>query len=134
MPRAQVTAALSHHCGCHTRVLPSVGTTHDSFPVCAATPYFFLLPLATGACRCANAYNSSGVWGPVRSDGTCEQPLVPGYAWSRCDLGASFAITQRKKGWWQAEVRLNRWKSGSTIALREDRPLQHLAAREIERP
>ena len=46
--------------------------------------------------------------GPAR-----EEPLVRGFAWSRCELGASFAIVQRKKGWWQAEVRLGRWKVGS---------------------
>ena len=42
---------------------------------------------------------------------------MPGYAWTRCTLGATFYITQKKKGYYSAEVRLSKWKAGSTLTL-----------------
>lgn len=88
----------------------------NAFPI-NGFPYIFLLSVASG-CRCAKAYNTSGFSMPAQADGSCVEPTVPGFAWSSCSLGgATFIINQRKKGYFGGEVRLGRWKVGSSVTL-----------------
>ena len=77
-------------------------------------------PLSAGGCRCASAYNSTGVYGAAAAtDGGCTTPMAAAYSWSSCDLnGATWAIVdRRKKGYYSAEVKLGRWKVGATVSL-----------------
>ena len=77
-------------------------------------PYAFL----SQECRCARQYNSTGQGSPVGADGRCGEHAAAAYAWSSCDLnGATWAVVSRKKGYYSAEVRLGRWRVGSTVTL-----------------
>ena len=80
---------------------PPTGSASYTPDSCAAAcaagglPFAFLLTAAAAAaspCRCAKAYNTSGFSMPIHPDGKCDGPLLPGYAWSNCELGASFAV------------------------------------------